>query len=216
MADITYVVPTRNEEDYLPDCLDSILQQDTDHEIEIVVVDARSTDDTRDIARSYGAQLVDDTHGTRAMGRNIGAEAADGEWLAFVDADTTVMAHHADSMIQFIRDNDLIAGASRVDMDSPRALPMEFAINHVLSRLPKPILPGFNTVIRADDFHGVGGFPDVPNEDTAFSKKIAQHGETAYHPDVLVQTSARRVHDMGLTGTLFYYLGLDVQRIYRT
>lgn len=62
-------------------------------------------------------------------------------------------------------------------------------------------------------YAAAGGFPDVPNEDTAFSRHLGREYQTAYHPDVLVETSGRRIHRYGLTGTLLHYVYLDIGRI---
>jgi glycosyltransferase involved in cell wall biosynthesis len=213
MPDISYIIPTRNEAAYLNRCLESIREQSTDMDIEIIVADAGSDDATQTIAKSFGATVVTEGTGTRARGRNAGAAAASGRLLAFIDADTTVAPAHAETLDGFIEDADLVGATSTVRMDSIRALPMQFTINHVLSRLPAPVLPGFNTVVENQAFDRVSGFPDVPNEDTAFSTRLADHGRTAYYREPLVTTSARRIRRLGLTGTLAYYLALDLRRL---
>ncbi len=89
---------------------------------------------------------------------------------------------------------------------------MQWTLNHVFSRFRRPVLPGFNFFVDAEAYEEADGFPDVPNEDTAFSLRISRYGDTAYHPDVLVASSGRRVAELGLTGTLLHYLFLDVGR----
>ena len=86
-------------------------------------------------------------------------------------------------------------------------------INHVFPRLGAPVLPGFNTLVGRAAFEDVGGFPDVPNEDTAFSRRLGRRTPTGYCPAVLVETSGRRVADAGLSGTLYHYLRLDWRRL---
>ncbi|MEN6592532.1 MAG: glycosyltransferase family A protein, partial [Methanobacterium sp.] len=55
---ISIIIPTYNEEEYLPYLLESIKRQDfTDYEV--IVADAHSTDKTREIAKSFGAKIVD-------------------------------------------------------------------------------------------------------------------------------------------------------------
>jgi glycosyltransferase involved in cell wall biosynthesis len=84
---LSIVVPTFNEEDFLPRLLASIQRQDfTDRQI--IVADSGSRDRTRAIARGYGAKVVDG--GTPAVGRNRGAAAARGEYLMFLDADVAL------------------------------------------------------------------------------------------------------------------------------
>ena len=53
MADVTFIILTKNEEINLPDCLQSI----KDFARRVIVVDSGSTDKTVDIARQYGADV---------------------------------------------------------------------------------------------------------------------------------------------------------------
>lgn len=101
---VSVIVPARNEEASLEDCLHSLVGQSlaatpfagTSPAVEIIVVDDGSTDGTREIASSFSA------HGVRLVevgtvppgwtGKNnavaAGARAAHGSWLLFTDADT--------------------------------------------------------------------------------------------------------------------------------
>lgn len=81
---LSIVIPTYNEEEYLPRLLASIRSQRFEG-YEIVVADAKSTDRTREIAAKFGAKVVDG--GMPGPGRNLGAKAAEGDLLLFLDAD---------------------------------------------------------------------------------------------------------------------------------
>ena len=229
---VSFVVPAKDEEAYLPAALESIRDQRTDRDYETIVVDGDSDDATAEIAREYGATLAEQS-GSRIAeqsgshshveeqprssigdARHRGAERADGDWLAFVDADTVVRPEYLDAMLAFARRRNLAGASSRCRMVGPaRAKVMEATINHVFPRLDRPVLPGFNCFVRRDAYFEVGGFPDVPNEDTAFSRELGREWATEYHPEVLVETSARRIANSGLTGTLVHYLRLDWHRI---
>ncbi len=84
---LTIVIPTYNEEVYLPRLLASIRSQRFDG-YEIVVADAKSTDRTREMAAMFGARVVDG--GMPGRGRNLGAAAALGDLLLFLDADVVL------------------------------------------------------------------------------------------------------------------------------
>ena len=213
---VSFVVPARNEVDYLGATLSSIGSQTTPRAYEVVVADGDSADGTRAVARRHGAAVVREGGHSIASGRNRGAAAADAdaEWLAFVDADTTLAPEYLERMLTFADREGLAAASSRCRIAGPRrAKAMEWTINHAFPHLSPPILPGFNTVVRREAFERVGGFPEVPNEDTAFSRRLGRRAPTSYHPATLATTSGRRVADAGLTGTLLHYLRLDVRRL---
>lgn len=81
---LTVVIPTKNEEAYLPRLLASLKKQTMQPE-EIIVADAHSTDRTREVAASFGARVVDG--GLPGPGRNRGAAEAKTDFILFLDAD---------------------------------------------------------------------------------------------------------------------------------
>jgi glycosyltransferase involved in cell wall biosynthesis len=89
---VSFVIPTLNAERTLDACLASIRAQEYDGEVEIVLADAGSTDRTLEIARTHGVDLVVDNPGqTGEAGKAVGARAARGEILAFVDSDNLLV-----------------------------------------------------------------------------------------------------------------------------
>ena len=82
------VIPAHNAGEHLGQALESVLAQTLPAD-EILVVDDGSTDNTAEVARSYGSAvtyLYQDQRGAGAA-RNRGIEAATGDWVAFLDAD---------------------------------------------------------------------------------------------------------------------------------
>ena len=210
---VSVVVPAKDEAGYVDDCLASLDALDTDHTYETIVVDGDSDDGTVAVARRRGARVVEGPGDGIGAARHRGARAAEGDWLAFVDADTTVDPRWLDAVVGFARDRNLVAASTRCRMPGLRARLVSATINRVFPRLNRPILPGFNFVVDADTYRRAGGFPNVPNEDTAFSRRLSSYGDVAYHPDALVETSPRRVRESGLAGTLYHYAKLDVGRV---
>jgi glycosyltransferase involved in cell wall biosynthesis len=84
---ISIIINTKNEERIIEKCLDSINKQDYNQDdIEVIVIDNKSIDNTKNIAQKYTPNVLD--HGKeRSEQRNHGAKIAKGEWLLFVDAD---------------------------------------------------------------------------------------------------------------------------------
>lgn len=211
---VSVVIPALEEAAYLPRTLSSLDTQRATEPFEVLVVDGGSTDGTQAVAREYGATLVEQDGTGIGAARHQGARRAAGEWLAFVDADTRLRAGYVDEMLGFVRDRNLDAASSRCRViDASRGKAKQVVVNRVFPRLRRPILPGFNFVVDDDVYDATGGFPDVPNEDTAFSRRLAADYDVGYHPDVLVETSGRRFADAGLSGALYHYARLDVGRV---
>ncbi|NGM67990.1 glycosyltransferase [Natronolimnobius sp. AArcel1] len=212
--DVSFVVPARNEAAYLRGTLASLTALETAYEYEVIVVDGNSSDQTPAIAREYDARLLEGDGSSIAQGRNDGARHASGDWLAFIDADTRVRPNYVTDLVGYAEATDLAAASSYCRMTGPvRAKLMEVTLNHIFSRLEKPILPGFNFLIKRRVFDEVGGFPTVANEDTAFSRLLGRTYPTGYYPGVLVESSGRRIATQGLTGTLYHYARLDRKRL---
>jgi CDP-glycerol glycerophosphotransferase len=93
-ARISVVVPVYNVEAYLEECLESLAQQ-TMADLEIVMVDDGSTDESPQIAERFAARdprfrLVQQANAGLGAARNTGALHATGEFIAFVDSDDVV------------------------------------------------------------------------------------------------------------------------------
>lgn len=86
---VSVIIPAYNASRTLTACLTSVQKAEYDGTVEIIVVDDRSTDDTADIATQFGCRLIRrKANSGPALARNAGANAAGGEILIFVDADT--------------------------------------------------------------------------------------------------------------------------------
>ena len=98
---LSIIVPTKNEEHYLPRLLDSIKKQNYKN-YEVIVSDFESRDKTRKIAKRYGCKVV--KGGLPSVGRNNGAKRAKGDLFLFLDADTVLLKNFLkDSIIEFKR-----------------------------------------------------------------------------------------------------------------
>ncbi|UCG95326.1 MAG: glycosyltransferase [archaeon] len=83
---ISVVVCTKNEEKYIGQCLKHLVMEDVP--CEIIVVDARSTDNTLKIARKYADKIVFDHGGGISDARNVGWKNASSEIVAYCDCDS--------------------------------------------------------------------------------------------------------------------------------
>lgn len=88
---ISVIVPVYNVAAYLPQCLDSILQQDHE-DLELILIDDGSRDDSEAICDQYAAadprvRVIHQQNGGAAAAKNAGLRIATGDYLSFVDSD---------------------------------------------------------------------------------------------------------------------------------
>jgi glycosyltransferase involved in cell wall biosynthesis len=86
---------------------------------ELIVCDNNSTDRTAEIARAAGAKVVFEPHNQISRARNRGAEAAAGEWLVFVDADSMPSRGLFEELREAIGSGRVIGGGSTIAADDP-------------------------------------------------------------------------------------------------
>lgn len=85
---VSIIIPTRDCADMLKACLLSIRKQ-TYHNLEVIVVDGNSNDNTREVASSFGAKvlLFPELGDHRSEQRNMGVREASGELVVIIDSD---------------------------------------------------------------------------------------------------------------------------------
>ena len=91
MVKISIVIPIYNAEDHLQRCVDSVLNQ-TEKNIEIILVDDGSKDNSIEICKNYlnqdkRVQLIHQENSGVSAARNRGIEQACGEYIGFIDSD---------------------------------------------------------------------------------------------------------------------------------
>ena len=92
---ISCIIITKNEEKNIADCIKSLSFCE-----EIIVVDAESTDQTREIAETLGAKVIVQPFLGYGEQKNIGIAAAQHEWLVFLDADERVAEKLREEILQ--------------------------------------------------------------------------------------------------------------------
>jgi glycosyltransferase involved in cell wall biosynthesis len=129
---VSFIMPTLNAEAILENCLASIARQNYPREkMEIILADAHSTDRTRDIAKKFGATVLDDDGKNMEEGKRLALRHATGDYVVFVDADNEIT--HA----------DYIALAVRALEKNPQALGVESYY------LPSPKMSSFCAYLTA-------------------------------------------------------------------
>jgi len=86
---VSVVIPAFNSEKYISECIDSVLNQ-TYQNLEIIIIDDGSTDNTVNIVSGYNndkIRLLHQKNSGSGAARNHGIQQASGKWIAFIDAD---------------------------------------------------------------------------------------------------------------------------------
>ena len=112
MPKVSVIVPVYNSEQELRDCLDSLVEQ-TEKDIEIIVIDDGSTDNSPEIEEEYQKKYpnVKVYRNERNLGqsetRNRGIELAEGDYIAFLDSDDYVNPGMYEELYQAAVDNNM-------------------------------------------------------------------------------------------------------------
>lgn len=190
---VSICIPVKNGATRLPRCLESIRAVDYPQDlIEVIIADGRSTDGTADVARKYGATVLDNPGEIVATGRNVSFGAARGELIASTDDDCIVPANWIRQAVDEFSDPNLgaVGGISILPDTAPtwaRAANYVFRqaslagysvqSDHLFDGKAED-LPGCNTFYRASAFREIGEFDAklVTAEDVDFNQRLSDRG----------------------------------------
>ena len=214
---LTVIVPAFNEADYLPATLDAIevasehLHARCGAEVETIVVDNNSTDETAAIASSRGAAVVHEPVQGIARARNAGARHAQGDVLVFVDADVLVPPDLLEAIHEAMSDPACVGGGVDVEY-RPRQRVMRFYLGawRSLARRMR-LVQGATQFCRRDAFEQAGGYDEQAwiGEDVDFYRSMERLARSAggtvrFIELPHVQASSRRFDKWPLWKTLLW------------
>jgi glycosyltransferase involved in cell wall biosynthesis len=99
---VTVLIPALDEAAHIEGCVRSVLAQELDGGLEVIVVDGRSQDDTAELARAAGATVVDNAARGIPAGLNRGLEAARGDVIVRFDAHAEMPAGYVAACVRAI------------------------------------------------------------------------------------------------------------------
>ena len=196
------VIPTYNEEKYLPKALESITNQ-TIKPYEIIIVDSQSTDKTREIARAYGAKVITIKERGIGLARNIGAKHAKGDVIVCTSADVVVDRHWLEELGKALNHAELAYGSIYLQEADWVERAFELILNKCLTPLLSLLGLVFatcdNIAIKKSLYEKIGGINEKLNtgEDTDLVKRARKAGRVVYVEKARVYTSPRRIKKWG-------------------
>jgi glycosyltransferase involved in cell wall biosynthesis len=122
---VSVIVPCYNREQYLKECIQSILDQKCDFPVEIIVADDGSTDTTVEVAQTFQKHSLENPHDTAVLvlekpadcqipgagpARNRGIVRARYSYIAFLDSDDIFLPGHLDRLFNFLEQHSEFGG----------------------------------------------------------------------------------------------------------
>ncbi|QDU82296.1 PGL p-HBAD biosynthesis glycosyltransferase [Polystyrenella longa] len=195
---LSVIIPTWNEAEKLPATLTKVGRPH--NELEVIVVDGKSTDTTCDIAEQHGCRVIRSNPG-RGTQMNAGASVASGEFLLFLHADTQLPDNYELLVSESLKSN-VIAGAFRLKIDHS-SLDMRLTEWGANWRSRWRQLPYGDQAIflKADTFYAMHGYRNWPiMEDYELIHRLRKLG-TIRLLSQAVTTSGRRWMKIGVWKT---------------
>lgn len=196
METISIIIPLYNKENYIIQCIDSIISQSYKY-FEIIVIDDGSTDEGINkvkLYKDYRIKLISKKNGGVSSARNEGIKNANGNWVLFLDADDKLEKNALQSFIDsiniypnvkiFISNFWEISGNKKHPYSNWRKKKLietplkEIWYRNIYAR------PG-NTLIHKDVFTSYGGYVNGMkyNEDYEFSLRLLSYYKIVYIPE---------------------------------
>jgi rSAM/selenodomain-associated transferase 2/rSAM/selenodomain-associated transferase 1 len=217
---ISVIIPTLNEAGTIARTL-SRLERTED--LEVIVADGGSHDETAALARSRGIKVIQSNPG-KAVQMNAGAAAAAGEILVFLHADTCLPDGFSRQIVAALNQKGAAAGAFRLSIDSTAAgIRFIECMANFRSRILRLPYGDQALFMKKALFDRIGGYPEMPiMEDFILVRRLRREGKIII-VDKAVATSPRRWMHLGIFKTwlinqliiLAYYLGFSPERLVR-
>lgn len=190
---VSVVIPAFNEELVIVETLVSLKEQNYQPIEIIVAVDSRSKDKTFQIAQKYADKALYVSKRGASAARNLGAKVAQGTYLMFLDADTTVSKNLIGNGVESLN-KGYAGGFARViyETKSPKIKLIEAIQNFFLGQGKPFYVQSFYTT--KEFFQKSGGWNEKIRlgEEVDILRRIANFGRLKYDSASSIRTSPRR------------------------
>lgn len=214
---VSIIIPTFNEERFLPKLLASLENQSVLPK-EIIVTDAFSVDNTREIAKSFGCKVVDG--GLPAKARNNGAKYATEQIILFLDSDVVLPPYFLEKTIKEMTERNLDITSCFI---SPRSnLRIDQVLHHLANQYLKltqkfyPHIPGFCIFVKKDIHRKINGFDEslVLAEDHDYVSRAKKIGKFSYLKSYKIPVSVRRLSRDGRLRLSLKYIAVELHLLF--
>lgn len=216
------IIPTLNEEKYLPKLLSDLTKQGSNI-FEVIVVDGNSDDETKKNSKVFSKKLklsfYDNLKRNVAYQRNLGASKASGEYLVFLDADTRIKANFIKKLkFEIEKKKGLLFLPALVPEKNNYQDKLMFNITNSLvdlsQKIGKPFSSGGSMIVQKDFFKIIGGFNEklFISEDHELIQRAFKYGVNAkLLMNVKIKFCIRRMEKDGRLKYLLKYLVAAVE-----
>lgn len=214
---VSIIIPTLNEENYLPLLLASIKKQSF-FDYEIIVADAGSKDKTLEIAKKYDCQII--TGGLPAQAKNNGAKFSKGDLLLFLDADVILPERFFEkSLSEFKKRNLKIAGFFLLPANKNKisTFLFNFFYNFPILLLEKILAHAAQGIlIEKELFEKINGFDEKIKlaEDHDLARRAKKFGKYGIIKSSKIFISERRFKKDGWLKTYLKYLLCELHMLF--
>ncbi len=197
MSFVSVIIPTYNRADLLPKAIKSVLRQTHPH-IEINIIDDGSSDNTKDVLKSYGGRVkyfCSSHSGLPAIARNVGLSNAQGEYIAFLDSDDEWLPEKLEKQLTAMRFNNCQASCTnawRIRDGEINSAYFDFRVPKLLTfndLLSTNYVICSSAIVHRSILSASGNFPESANfkaiEDYALWLRVTNQTNWAYLPEPL-------------------------------
>lgn len=199
-AKISVIIPVKNEGNKIEQCLEAVFSQ-TIQPYEVIIVDGHSTDETVTNAQKFQVNILYEDYGAVGGARQVGVENADGDFVAFTDADCIPEEIWLENLVKGFDEGIVGVGGGIKNIgtglwEKSIALALDSFLGSANSvqdrvfndeRFVKSI-SGCNSMYKKIDLKNVGGF-NVKlsvNEETELNSRLSKFGKLLYVPNAIV------------------------------
>ncbi|MGB9883365.1 MAG: glycosyltransferase [Microgenomates group bacterium] len=218
------IIPTLNEEKYLPNLLNDLFRQ-KEKDFEVIVIDGYSQDKTKEIALAYKKKLdlffFQSDKKNVASQRNFGAQKAQGQYLVFLDADSRIQPTFLYKVKKNIFKNKGLVFLPFIKPDKKNKIyqPLFDLANLLIEFIqmtPKKFSLGGSVIIEKNFFQLIGGFNDklFISEDHELIQRVSDWGvKIKFIKNSPVVFSLRRIKKEGEIKFFYKYFLAAAKRL---